>query len=227
MERTISLNAVKNRHSVRQYLDKPIESEKIEILQTEIQKINSESGLNVQLFTNEPTTFNSLLAKYGKFKNVKNFFAIVGKNSSSLDQTAGYYGEKLVLLAQSLGLNTCWVALTFNKKNCPAKVEKGYRLAIVISLGYGENQGKSHKQKPFENFCKQEKSTLPDWFINGVECAMLAPTAINQQKFYFEHENGKVKAKTRRGPCSKIDLGIAKLHFELGANKDKDVWLND
>ncbi len=75
MDRTILLNAVKTRHSVRQYLDKPIESEKIEILQTEIQKINSESGLNIQLFTNEPTTFKSLLAKYGKFENAYNFFS--------------------------------------------------------------------------------------------------------------------------------------------------------
>lgn len=227
MERTILLNAVKNRHSVRQYIDQPIEQEKIDFLNDEIQKINSESGLNIQLFTNEPTTFKSLLAKYGKFENAYNFFALVGENTLDLDEKIGYYGEKLVLLAQSLGLNTCWVALTFNKKKCPAKIEKGQRLAIVISLGYGKTQGVLHKQKPFENFCKAKKSSLPDWFIKGVECAMLCPTAINQQKFYFEYCDGKVKASTKSGPCSKIDLGIAKFHFELGADKDSSVFIND
>ena len=221
------LKAVENRHSVRQYLDLPIEQEKIDFLNGEIQKINSESGLNIQLFTNEHTTFKSFLAKYGKFENAFNFFALVGENTLDLDQKVGYYGEKLVLLAQSLNLNSCWVALTFNKKKCPAKIEQGQRLAIVVSLGYGKTQGVLHKQKPFENFCKAKKSTLPDWFIKGVECAMLCPTAINQQKFYFEYCDEKVKASTRKGPCSKIDLGIAKFHFELGANKNSNVWIDN
>jgi len=66
----------------------------------------------------------------------------------------------------------------------------------------------------------------PQWFRNGMEAVLLAPTAINQQRFYFQQvgEHG-VKAKALIGPCSKTDLGIVKYHFELGAGKDNFDWV--
>jgi hypothetical protein len=50
-----------------------------------------------------------------KFTGVQNYIALIGKKSSSLEEQAGYYGEQLVLTAQQLGLNTCWVAMTVSK----------------------------------------------------------------------------------------------------------------
>ena len=60
--------------------------------------------------------------------------------------------------------------------------------------------------------------------------ALLAPTAINQQKFRFEYlppeGDGKprVRATTRRGTHTRVDLGIAKCHFELAAGKENFDW---
>ncbi len=48
----------------------------------------------------------------------------------------------------------------------------------------------------------------------GMEAVSLAPTAVNQQKFYFELKNGIVTAKNLGGFYSRIDLGIVKYHFE-------------
>ena len=50
---------------------------------------------------------------------------------------------------------------------------------------------------------------------------MLAPTAMNRQNFHFTLlPNNKVKATAKPAPFAGLDLGIAKLHFELGAGKE-------
>lgn len=202
------LDLMKERHSVRQYSDKKIEGDVKTKLDTYVASINEESGLSMQIFYNEPNCFNSMLAHYGKFSNVKNYIAIVGKKEEQ--EKSGYYGEKLVLKCQELGLNTCWVALTHGKVNVQTKPQQ--KLLILIALGYGTNTGVAHKSKPIKELCKED--AYPEWFMKGMEAVSLAPTAMNQQKFMFEIKNGQVYAKALRGFYSKIDLGIVKYHFE-------------
>ena len=202
------LDLMKERHSVRQYSDKKIDGDMKTKLDTYVASINEESGLSMQIFYNEPNCFNSMLAHYGKFSNVKNYIAIVGKKEEQ--EKAGYYGEKLVLKCQELGLNTCWVALTHGKVNVQTKPQQ--KLLILIALGYGTNTGVAHKSKPIKELCKED--AYPEWFMKGMEAVSLAPTAMNQQKFLFEMKNGQVYAKALMGFYSKIDLGIVKYHFE-------------
>lgn len=202
------LDLMKERHSVRQYSDKKIEGDVKSKLNKYVASINEESGLSMQIFYNEPNCFNSMLAHYGKFSNVKNYIAIVGKKEEQ--EKSGYYGEKLVLKCQELGLNTCWVALTHGKVNVQTKPQQ--KLLILIALGYGTNTGVAHKSKPIKELCKED--AYPEWFMKGMEAVSLAPTAMNQQKFLFEMKNGQVYAKALRGFYSKIDLGIVKYHFE-------------
>lgn len=202
------LDLMKERHSVRQYSDKKIEGDVKSKLDKYVASINEESGLSMQIFYNEPNCFNSMLAHYGKFSNVKNYIAIVGKKEEQ--EKSGYYGEKLVLKCQELGLNTCWVALTHGKVNVQTKPQQ--KLLILIALGYGTNTGVAHKSKPIKELCKED--AYPEWFMKGMEAVSLAPTAMNQQKFLFEIKNGQVYAKALKGFYSKIDLGIVKYHFE-------------
>lgn len=202
------LDLMKERHSVRQYSDKKIDGDVKTKLDTYVASINEENGLSMQIFYNEPNCFNSMLAHYGKFSNVKNYIAIVGKKEEQ--EKAGYYGEKLVLKCRELGLNTCWVALTHGKVNVQTKPQQ--KLLILIALGYGTNTGVAHKSKPIKELCKED--AYPEWFMKGMEAVSLAPTAMNQQKFMFEIKNGQVYAKALRGFYSKIDLGIVKYHFE-------------
>lgn len=218
------LQAIKNRHSVRRYVDKPIEGEVLDRLNAIIEECNVESGLNIQLVLNEPKAFDSRLAHYGKFSGVSNYIAMVGKKGSNLDELCGYYGEKIVIEAQTLGLNTCWVALTFKKIPDVFVVGDGEKLAVVISIGYGENDGVSRKSKSIADVsnCRADS---PEWFVSGVEAALLAPTAVNQQKFKFELVGDKVSSKPGFGFYTKMDLGIAKYHFEIGSGKERDIWI--
>lgn len=215
--------AIKERHSVRQYLDKPIEDEVKEKLEKVIDECNRDGKLNIQLVCDEPQAFSSKLASYGKFENVKNYIVLAGRKGKSLDERCGYYGEKIVLEAQMLGLNTCWVKLTYKKVPDAFKIEKGEKVVCVIAIGYGENSGKERKSKAPEQVC-DDYISMPKWFKDGVDAALLAPTASNQQKFKIWMVGKQVMAKALFGPCSEIDLGIVKYHFEIGANTDNFVW---
>ena len=217
------IEIMKARHSVRQYKNKPIEEELIKILSDEIKICNEKSGLHIQLVTNEPKAFDGFMAHYGKFSGVINYIAMIGKKGSELEEKCGYYGEQLVLLAQSLGLNTCWVALTYNKIKTAFKIESGEKLCAVIAVGYGETQGVPHKSKPAESVMKADEQ-IPEWFQSGIDAALLAPTAMNQQKFVFHLTGNKVSAKAGVGFYTKLDLGIVKYHFELGAGKNNFEW---
>lgn len=210
--------AIRNRHSVRSYLDKPIPIDTINEIKSEISECNRESGLHIQLVTEEPEAFNGFMAHYGKFSGVKNYIALIGKKSPNLDEKLGYYGERIALKAQQLGLNTCWVAMTFSKRKSKCVVDKGEKLVCVLSLGYGQTQGTAHKSKPIEQLC-DINGEMPEWFRKGMECAMLAPTAMNQQKFLFSLSGNKVSAKSTGGFYSKVDLGIAMYHFEVGTGR--------
>ena len=212
--------AIVARHSVRQYIEKPIEAEKVQQLQTLIDECNREGGLHIQLVTEEPNAFAGGMAKYGKFRGVRNYIAMICKKGD--DVKLGYYGEKVILLAQTLGLNTCWVALTRGKSR--AIVAEGEKEVILIALGYGKTQGSARKSKGAEDVSNLSPES-PAWFKRGVEAALLAPTAVNQQKFRFTLSGNKVSAKAGAiGPCLKTDLGIVKCHFEIGAGRENFKW---
>ena len=124
-----TLEIMKKRHSVRQYMNRAVELSRREEINSLIKDVNVESKLSIQAFYDEPKCFDSFMAHYGKFENVKNYIAIVGNKNDQ--EKAGYYGEKIVLKCQELGLNTCWVAMTHGKSK--AEITKGQKLLIIIS----------------------------------------------------------------------------------------------
>ncbi len=215
------LTAIKNRHSVRSYIDKAIDNETLLELRAEIDACNKESGLHIQLVTNDSKAFDGMMAHYGKFSGVQNYIALIGHKGADFDEKSGYYGERVALKAQMLGLNTCWVAMTFSKGATKKAVviNSGEKLGCILALGYGKTQGVAHKGKPMAELCKTN-GNVPEWFKNGIEAAMLAPTAINQQKFIFTLSGDTVRAKATGGFYSKVDLGIVKYHFEIGSGRE-------
>ncbi len=215
------VNAIKERHAVRSYLDKPIDNELRTQLQTLVNECNKDGGLHIQLVWDEPKAFDSFMAHYGKFSGVTNYVALIAKKGK--EEQIGYYGEKIALMAQALGLNTCWVAMSYKKVPSAFKLDKGEKVHLVLALGYGATQGVSHKVKTFDQVA--EGKNPPAWFINGVNLALLAPTAMNQQKFKFTYADDKVIAKAGIGFYTKADLGIAKFHFEIGAGKENVEWM--
>lgn len=219
-----AMELMRMRHSVRQYQDKPIPDEIRKQLKELTDQCNKEGELHIQIIYDEPDCFNSRMAHYGRFENCRNYIAMIGRKSQGLEERCGYYGEKIVLKAQELGLNTCWVALTHGKSK--AVIAPDEKEVIIIALGYGKTQGVARKSKDASAVSNAAPDS-PEWFKKGVEAALLAPTAINQQKFRFTLEGTKVTAKTAGiGTNLKTDLGIVKYHFEAGSGKGKgkEIW---
>ena len=223
--------AIEARHSVRAYKDQPLTEDVAKRLEEEIAVVNQKGNLHVQLIQNEPKAFQGTLAKYGKFRNANNYLVMAGKRAEDLDERIGYYGEHLVLLAQTLGLNTCWVGLSYSKVPGTYVLDEGEKIACYIALGYGETQGVGHKIKTVEQVSNASDAT-PSWFRKGVEVALLAPTAVNQQKFSFEYvgmSNNRHQVRAKKGfsmiGYTQMDLGIAKCHFEVGAGKVNFEWV--
>jgi len=161
------LEAISTRHSVRKYIDKDIPADIIAALQEKIAECNKEGNLNIQLVQNESRAFTGMLS-YGQFSGVKNYLVMVGKKSKDLDERVGYYGEQIVLFAQTLGLNTCWVGLSYRKVPEAYNVGKDEKLVCMIALGYGETQGVGHKIKTVEQVSNASDIT-PSWFKRGVK----------------------------------------------------------
>ena len=223
--------AIEARHSVRAYKDLPLSEEIVKVLEDEIVKLNNEGQLHIQLICNEPKAFQGTMAKYGKFRNANNYLVMAGKKSEDLDERVGYYGEHLVLFAQTLGLNTCWVGLSYSKVPRTYVLDKDEKIACYIAIGYGETQGSGHKIKTVEQVSNASDIT-PSWFKKGIEAALLAPTAVNQQKFSFEYvgmSNNRHQVRAKKGfsmiGYTQMDLGIAKYHFEIGAGKERFLWI--
>ena len=210
--------AIRDRHSVRQYKSYPIPEEMRTALDELIDACNRESGLHIQLITEDPECFDTLIAHYGRFTNVRNYVALVGpKSMPDLEEKCGYYGQKVVIKAQMLGLNTCWVAGTYSRGKCNADKAAGEKLVCVIAIGFGENAGAKHKSKPLSSLCDVAEEDMPAWFRTGVKAAMMAPTAVNQQKFHISLEGETPVITAGRGPMAKIDLGIVKYNFEAAS----------
>ena len=248
--------AIQARHSVRAYKELPLADETVRVLVDKITELNQKGRLHMQLIQNEPKAFQGTLAKYGKFRNVNNYIVMAGKKAASqreesktsldspereqartkfksddLDERVGYYGEQLVLLAQTLGLNTCWVGLSYSKVPGTYVLDEGEKIACYIAIGYGETQGVGHKIKTVEQVSNISDIT-PLWFKKGVEAALLAPTAVNQQKFSFEYigmRNNRHQVRAKKGfsmiGYTQMDFGIAKCHFEIGAGEVNFEWV--
>ena len=223
--------AIEARHSVRAYKEQPLAENVVKVLEEKIAVLNREGKLHIQLIQNEPKAFLGTMAKYGKFRNVGNYIVMAGQKADDLDERVGYYGEQLVLLAQTLSLNTCWVGLSYSKVSGTYELGEDEKIACYIAIGYGESQGVGHKIKTVEQVSNVSDIT-PSWFKKGVEAALLAPTAVNQQKFSFEYvgtSNNRHQVRAKKGfsmiGYTKMDLGIAKYHFEIGAGEVNFEWV--
>ena len=231
------IEAIQNRHSVRRYRPDPIDETALARLKEAIAQANRQASLHIQLITNEPKAFSGPMA-YGKFEGVNNYLVMAGKREKDLDERIGYYGEGLVLLAQQLGLNSCWAGLSYRKISGTYALDEDEKIACYIALGYGQSQGSPHKGKSAGEVSNAGAST-PDWFQRGVDAALLAPTAINQQKFFIEYlgadegELPKVSIRVKGIPFadgygdSEAALRDRRrlAEFSVGAEKMKRMWL--
>ena len=218
------METIRQRHSVRKYTSQPIEGETLAALEALVAQVREESGLNIQLVCDNPEVFD-IVASIGVISGCRASI-VFAKSDPAQDEPIGYWGQKIVLGAQELGLNTCWAALCARKKS-KAQISEGERIRLVIAVGYGVYPGKERPTKALEELCTVEGGgEMPAWFELAMEAAQLAPTGMNAQNFHITlREGGRtVCACARKGGLRQIDLGIVKRNFELAANEAGADW---
>ena len=218
------IDAIRARHSVRDYDGRAPEGAALEALKAEVEECSRASGLNIQLVMDNPETFR-IVARFGIVHGAQANIAFVTQEGDADDEAIGYWGQRIVLAAQEVGLNTCWVAMCSRRKNKAVR-GTGAKVRLVIAVGYGKTQGSPRKTKPIEELATVECAEEPAWFATAMEAAQLAPTAMNNQNFHVTlREDGKTVAiEAPKGGWNIIDLGIVKRNFEEAANELGADW---
>ena len=223
------LSAMKKRCSRRKYTNRPIDSKYVQQLEDSIALYNKESGLNIKLVIGSGAElFSGFRKSYGLFVGVQNYIAMIGsKTLPNRMEKVGRFGEKIILEATAMGLSTCWVGTSYDKNAAKELCEGNEELDCVIAVGYSDEKHSlkermmeygTHRQNKSKEALIEAEEHVPEWFKQGMDAVYLAPTARNLRPFVFEYKDGQVTASTTvPTETAMIDLGIAKLHFELGA----------
>lgn len=215
--------AIKQRHMVRKYTDKPIPGGVVELLNARIAQNNAAHGLNMKLVTGNADGvmgFANLLLS----RSVHSYIILAGREDECLDEKLGYCGADVMLYAQTLGLNTWWVGGMFSGKGAQKHLNAAdARINGVIAVGYGQTQGVQHKSKTAAEISRYN-GQAPQWFLDGVDALLYAPTALNKQPYMVTGDGNKVILTAGEDHFSGINLGIGKYHFEVGAGKENFIW---
>ena len=223
------LSAMKKRCSRRKYTNRPIDSKYVQQLEDSIALYNKESGLNIKLVIGSGAElFSGFRKSYGLFVGVQNYIAMIGsKTLLNRMEKVGRFGEKIILEATAMGLSTCWVGTSYDKNAAKELCEGNEELDCVIAVGYSDEKHSlkermmeygTHRQNKSKEALIEAEEHVPEQFKQGMDAVYLAPTARNLRPFVFEYKDGQVTASTTvPTETAMIDLGIAKLHFELGA----------
>lgn len=228
------INAINNRTSRRTYLASEISEENVLHLVRKINELNKESDLTMSFIDDGSEAFSNTTVTYGMFKNVRSVILLKGhKEDTHLLEKVGYYGELLILEATALELGTCWVGGTYSRDNFLDYVEENEELVCVIVIGnVSENRG--IKEKMIDKLIHRKSKTIEDICESDVEIdenfkdiltsVLKAPTSMNRQDILVKKENDVITIETTRfDPSGYIDLGIAKLHFELVSHGTFDL----
>ncbi len=217
----ITVETIRERHSVREYDGKPLSRAEFDALGAVVEECARESGLGIQLVGDNPEVFN-VIARFGLIRGCRTHVAFVVDDAKAgdvaADEAIGYWGQKIVLAAQDMGLNTCWCALCSRKKS-RAVVAPGKKIRLVIAVGHGKTQGFSRKTKNVEALSSVECAKAPAWFAAAMEAAQLAPTAMNNQNFKITLlSDGKtVRIDAPQSGLNGIDEGLVRWNFEIAA----------
>lgn len=224
----ITVETIRERHSVREYDGKPLARVEFDALGAVVRECARESSLDIQLVGDNPEVFN-VIARFGLIRGCRTHVAFVVDDAKAgdvaADEALGYWGQRIVLAAQDMGLNTCWCALCSRKKS-RAVVAPGKKIRLVIAVGHGKTQGFSRKTKSVEALSSVECAKAPAWFAAAMEAAQLAPTAMNNQNFKITLlSDGKtVRIDAPQSGFNVIDEGIVRCNFEIAANEAGADW---
>jgi hypothetical protein len=226
--------AVNLRHSRRTYDGKSLPLETAIKLHDMADEYSRVPGVDIRFVTNNGEAFNGFTKSYGVFTGVNDFFLLIrNKDNPKSSIKLGYYGELIVLRCTELGLDTCWAGGAFSRKDLNITLEDNQVVEAAITVGHSPKRRSFQENilhfvfhprtKRLDDMYTLESNAIPHWFINGMAAVHKAPSTYNRQPAHFIYRSdGTISVDVRdveTTPYMGIDLGIAKLHFEIGSGR--------
>ncbi|MEE0782747.1 MAG: nitroreductase family protein [Negativibacillus sp.] len=217
--------AIEQRISRRSFLQTPIEQQILRQLLEAIEEVNETSGLTVSYLEDGSDAFAGFKS-YGMFDGVRAMLVLKGNRELAfLKEKVGYYGEQLILKATELGLGSCWVGGTFDRRSAVFEPSPEEEMVCVVPIGKVAQSSRKErmirgvihrKSKTIEEMVRADRP-LTEEERQAMQLVQLAPTAKNTQKPVFIFAGDKIYAGVADDePFDLVDLGICKLHFEIG-----------
>ncbi len=148
---------------------------------------------------------------------------IIDKETPRAALYAGIIGEIFCLEAVALGLGTCFVESSYNKKYVDVPLLENEKLLFIIS--FGEKQKEKHrpiKRKKLSSICRTDPSQWPLWAYESAECVRVAPSKLNRQPWKLSYEK-RMMMLEKDIFASDVEMGIALLHMSLGVKEQPHI----
>jgi nitroreductase len=142
---------------------------------------------------------------------------IFSQNKTGYLENVGFMFQQVDLYLQSIGLGSCWLGMGSLKK-----YTQDGEYEFVIMLAFGIPDEPITRESVLE-FKRKSLEDISDRIDLRLECARLAPSAINSQPWYFVHEGEIIHAYQKENMFKRlilskknqIDMGIALAHIYL------------
>ena len=137
---------VKSRTSVRNYADREIEAEKIKALELFVASIDNPFGqeMTFHFLNQDDVPDPSKLGTYGVIKGAKRYIGASIQEGPMALEALGYEFESAILYLAHLGLGSCWLGGTFNRKGFANAMAIGEAKLFPAATPYGYSASKMH-----------------------------------------------------------------------------------
>ncbi|WP_096200733.1 nitroreductase family protein [Bacillus sp. FJAT-45350] len=250
------IETMKKRQSIRTYEVQSIKETHSKEIQTFIQKeenligpFGTKGKIELVGVTNNVTDKGLKLGTYGFIKNPRAYLVgITVNNKYSLIEFA-YTFQKLVLYLTGLGIGTCWIGGTFNRKSFEKElaISDGEFIPCITPIGYPKEKQrifdkalryvvKADNKKPWEqlfcdtNFDSKLTAEAAGVYREPIEMVRLGPSASNKQPWrlvlsqdcktcHFYIEHTPNYSNKLGYTMQYLDVGIAMCQFELACKE--------
>ncbi|GHT13137.1 nitroreductase [Bacteroidia bacterium] len=234
------IETIRQRRSVRSYTGLALSREHTESIVNYIKSLKAPFGAKVRIQLIQAVTGDSKpvkLGTYGWIGGAVDYLALIYEEGPLAEESAAYLFEQTLLYCTGLGLGTCWLGGSFNRKDFKGQLDlkANEKLKIVSPVGYISDKKrfvekyivgaeKNHRtRKPFEsiffhkNFTTPLSEELAGIYRQPLEMVRLAPSANNLQDWRIVLDEGVLhfyQHLSALGLFVATDMGIALCHFE-------------
>ncbi|WP_125153046.1 nitroreductase family protein [Clostridium rectalis] len=226
------IDAISNRHSVREYENEQVNLDTLEKIEKKISKAErlfKDIDMNVHIVKDGEKVFkilNGIISNYGKVK-APHYLVITSEKKHGYLENIGFTLEGIVLELTSMGLGSCWIGsgLKENLLNTIIKIPLNNEPIIVIAFGYEKSNKMRKNYHKRKNIIEFASGDFQGGWIDILELVRKAPSSMNFQPWRIFKENDiinlySIKRKfiaKKLEDLNKIDCGIAASHLLLGA----------